>query len=95
MHVDSQQQPRTDASEREQDMQSMQTPDLTPREGVGRCYYTQLPRLVKVNTACHVHGCASSQVHIYPIYAGRMVFGMLGFEVTGLQWAVRLTLGVY
>ena len=51
MHVDGQQQPRTAASDREQDMQSMQTPDLTPREGVGRCYYTQMPRLVKVNTA--------------------------------------------
>ncbi|KAL3161609.1 hypothetical protein ABBQ32_010467 [Trebouxia sp. C0010 RCD-2024] len=48
MQVDGQQQPQTAASDRAQDMHSMQTPDLTPREGVGRCYYTQLPRLVKV-----------------------------------------------
>lgn len=54
MQMDSQQQPHDTASDRGQDMHSMQTPDLTPREGVGRCYYTQMPRLVKVSKACMV-----------------------------------------
>ena len=51
MQVDGQQQPRTTASDREQHTHSMQASDLTPKEGVGRCYYTQLPRLIKVSKA--------------------------------------------
>lgn len=51
MQVDSQQEPHTTAPNREQDVHSMQASDLTRKEGVGRCYYTQLPRLVKVSKA--------------------------------------------
>lgn len=54
MQVDSQQQPRSTASDSEQDVHSMQASDLTRKEGVGRCYYTHLPRLVKVSEA---HTC--------------------------------------
>lgn len=66
MQVDGQQQPQTAASDRAQDMHSMQTPDLTPREGVGRCYYTQLPRLVKVTSICIVdHHPMSTSASVY------------------------------
>ena len=51
MQGDCQQQPHTTASDREQHMQSVQASDLTHKEGVGRCYYTLLPRLVKVSKA--------------------------------------------
>ena len=48
MQVDGAQQSQSTASDRQQDGHSMPGPDLKPQEGVGRCYYTQLPRLVKV-----------------------------------------------
>ena len=48
MQADDSQQPQTTATVRQQGAQSMQEPDLNPREGVGRCYYTQMPKLVKV-----------------------------------------------
>lgn len=51
MQVDEQQQPYTTVSDREQEDHNKQASDLTPKEGVGRCYYTQLPRLVKVSKA--------------------------------------------
>ena len=64
MQVDGQQQPCTTDSDREQDMHSMQAPDLTPKEGVGRCYYTQLPRLVKASKA-HICIVVSHCIGIY------------------------------
>lgn len=51
MQVDGQQQPCTTDSDREQEDHSTHACDLTQKEGVGRCYYTQLPRLVKVSKA--------------------------------------------
>ncbi len=48
MRVDGEQQSEATPSDRQQDTSDMQTSDLRPQEGVGRCYYTQLPRLVKV-----------------------------------------------
>lgn len=51
MQVDGEQQPHTTASDRQQHMHGMRASDLTHKEGVGRCYYTQLPRLVKVSKA--------------------------------------------
>lgn len=48
VRVDGEQQSEAAPSDRQQDMSDMQASDLKPQEGVGRCYYTQLPRLVKV-----------------------------------------------
>ncbi len=48
MRVDGEQQSEATPSDRQQDTSDMQTSDLRPQEGVGRCYYTRLPRLVKV-----------------------------------------------
>lgn len=48
MQVDGEQQSEATPSDRQQDTSDMQTSDLRPQECVGRCYYTQLPRLVKV-----------------------------------------------
>ncbi len=48
MRVDGEQQFEATPSDRQHDTSDMQTSDLTPQEGVGRCCYTPLPRLVKV-----------------------------------------------
>ena len=48
MQADSEQQSEATPSDRQQNISDMQTSDLRPQEGVGRCYYTRLPRLVKV-----------------------------------------------
>lgn len=51
MQVDGEQQSEASPTDRQPDVSNMQTSDLKTQEGVGRCYYTQLPRLVKV--ICH------------------------------------------
>lgn len=48
MRLDGEQQSEANPSDRQQDTSDMQASDLRPQEGVGRCYYTRLPRLVKV-----------------------------------------------
>ena len=48
MRVDGEQQSEATPSDEQQDTSDLQTSDLRPQEGVGRCYYTRLPRLVKV-----------------------------------------------
>ncbi|DBA72231.1 TPA: hypothetical protein ACH3X2_010623 [Trebouxia sp. C0005] len=48
LRVDGEQQSEATPSDRQQDTSDLQTSDLRPQEGVGRCYYTRLPRLVKV-----------------------------------------------
>ena len=48
MHVDGEQRSEAGPSDRQQDISDMQASDLHVQQGVGRCYYTHLPRLVKV-----------------------------------------------
>lgn len=56
LRVDGEQQSEATPSDRQQDTSDLQTSDLRPQEGVGRCYYTRLPRLVKVPPALlHTH----------------------------------------
>lgn len=51
MEVDGQQQEPSGAAGPGTAGTAMRESDLQAQEGVGRCYYTQLPRLVKVRCA--------------------------------------------
>ena len=51
MDVDDQQQAAADGADSAA-ASKLRTSDLQPQPGVGRCYYTSLPRLVKVRPVC-------------------------------------------
>lgn len=53
MEVDEQAAPPSDQPDAHHATNGVQGSDLKAQEGVGRCYYTQLPRLVKVRPALH------------------------------------------
>lgn len=59
MHVDGEQRAEAGPSDRQQDMSAMQASDLKVQQGVGRCYYTHLPRLVKVTLGARIIPCSS------------------------------------
>lgn len=52
MEIDEQQQPPPGQADAGNVASGMRESDLKAQEGVGRCYYTQLPRLVKVSLLC-------------------------------------------
>lgn len=60
MEVEGQQQEPSGAAELGTGGNALRTSDLKAQEGVGRCYYTQLPRLVKVpNAVVSVMACVA------------------------------------